>query len=47
MTENIPVVLRKTQLFASLTEEEIQGLARRTSKKRLQTGELLFSEVDS
>lgn len=46
MTDNVPAVLRKTQLFASLTEDEIQALARRTTKKRLQRGELLFGEGD-
>jgi CRP/FNR family transcriptional regulator len=46
MTENISAVLRKTQLFANLTEDEIQALARRTSKKRLQRGEMLFAEGD-
>ena len=46
MIDNILTVLRKTPLFASLTEEETQALARRTSKKRLQKGELLFSEGD-
>ena len=46
MIDNILAVLRKTPLFASLTEEEIQALARRTSTKRLQKGELLFSEGD-
>lgn len=47
MTDNIQAVLRKTPLFASLTQEEMQALAARTSKKRLQRGELLFGEGDS
>lgn len=46
MTDNIQAVLRKTPLFASLTQEEMQALAARTSKKRLQRGELLFGEGD-
>jgi CRP-like cAMP-binding protein len=47
MTEKVEAVLRKTPLFASLTENEIQALAGRASKKRLQRGELLFAEGDS
>jgi len=46
MKDNVQAVLYKTQLFASLTEHEIQALAARTSKKTLQRGELLFSEGD-
>jgi len=46
MIDDIHAILRKTQLFANLTEEEIQALGRRTSRKRLQKGELLFSEGD-
>ena len=46
MVDNIQAVLRKTPLFASLTEEETRALARRTSKKRLQLGDLLFGEGD-
>lgn len=47
MKENVEIVLRKTALFASLTENEIQALAGRASKKALQRGELLFAEGDS
>ncbi len=47
MKENVETVLRKTPLFASLTETEIHALAGRVSKKRLQRGELLFAEGDS
>jgi CRP/FNR family transcriptional regulator len=47
MRENVETVLRKTALFASLTESEIQALAGRASKKTLQRGELLFAEGDS
>lgn len=39
-------VLRKTPLFASLTEKELQDLAARTIRKRFQRGELLFDEGD-
>jgi CRP-like cAMP-binding protein len=47
MKENVETVLSKTPLFGSLTENEIQALASRVSKKRLQRGELLFAEGDS
>jgi CRP/FNR family transcriptional regulator len=47
MKERVEMVLRKTPLFASLTEDEIQALASRASKKRLQRGEQLFAEGDS
>ena len=46
MIENVETVLRKTPLFASLTEDEIQALAARVSKRRLQRSELLFGEGD-
>ena len=47
MNEGLEVILRKTPLFAGLTEQEMQALAMRVSKKRFQRGELLFSEGDS
>ena len=47
MKDNVETVLRKTPLFASLTESEIQALGGRVSKRRLQRGELLFAEGDS
>jgi CRP/FNR family cyclic AMP-dependent transcriptional regulator len=47
MKDSVETVLRKTALFASLTEIEIQGLAGRASRKNLQRGELLFAEGDS
>jgi CRP/FNR family transcriptional regulator len=47
MTDTIQAVLRKAPLFASLTPEEMQALAARTSRRRLERGELLFSEGDS
>jgi CRP-like cAMP-binding protein len=46
MKENVEAVLRRTPLFASLTEDEVQALAGRVSKRRLQRGELLFCEGD-
>ena len=47
MTENAEIVLRKTPLFASLTEQEMHALVARVSKKHFQRGELLFGEGDS
>jgi hypothetical protein len=47
MTQKSEVVLRKTPLFASLTEQEMHALATRVSKKHFQQGELLFGEGDS
>ena len=47
MIENIETVLRKTPLFASLTETEVEALAGKVSKKHLRRGELLFGEGDS
>jgi CRP/FNR family transcriptional regulator len=44
--ENNESVLRKTPLFASLTEAEIRGLCARVSKKHFSQGELLFNEGD-
>jgi CRP/FNR family transcriptional regulator len=47
MAENLGSVLRKTQLFASLTETELRALAARASKKHFSRGSLLFSEGDA
>ena len=46
MIDDLQAVLRKTPLFASLTPEEMQALAARTSRRRLERGELLFGEGD-
>jgi CRP-like cAMP-binding protein len=46
VTEGVEAILRKVQLFAALTAEEMHSLAARTGKKRLGRGELLFSEGD-
>jgi CRP/FNR family cyclic AMP-dependent transcriptional regulator len=46
MTESIERVLRKTPLFASLTETEMRALAGRVSRKNLRRGEQLFAEGD-
>jgi CRP-like cAMP-binding protein len=43
---NVEKILRKTPLFASLTEEELRALAARASKKSYPAGALLFGEGD-
>ena len=40
------IVLKKTALFANLSDAELRGLAARTSAKRFARGELLFGEGD-
>ncbi len=47
MTEKVEMVLRKTPLFANLTEQEMRALAARVSKKHFQRGEQLFGEGDA
>ncbi len=46
MMQNVEAILRKTPLFASLTEKEIRALAMRVVKRRFPRGELLFAEGD-
>lgn len=46
MSRGAEDVLRKTPLFASLTEKELEALAARTVRRQFQRGELLFSEGD-
>jgi len=46
MAEDVETVLRKTPLFASLTEAEMRALAARISKRHFRRGELLFGEGD-
>lgn len=46
MNKVVETVLRKTPLFASLTEQEMEALAGRVSSRRFGRGELLFSEGD-
>jgi len=46
MSQNAETVLRKTPLFASLTETEIAALASRVTKRQFHRGELLFGEGD-
>ena len=46
MTESAEMLLRKTALFANLSEKEMEALAARVTKRSFQRGELLFSEGD-
>jgi|SRR5208282_2113643 len=46
MAEDVEIVLRKTPLFANLTETEMRALAARVSTRHFQRGELLFGEGD-
>lgn len=46
MSNDTGAVLKKTPLFANLTEAELQALVVRTSRKRFQQGALLFAEGD-
>ncbi len=46
MSNDTGAVLKKTPLFASLTEAELKALATRTSRKRFRQGEHLFAEGD-
>lgn len=43
----VEMILRKTPLFASLTDKERQALAGRVSNRRFERGALLFSEGDA
>jgi CRP/FNR family transcriptional regulator, cyclic AMP receptor protein len=47
MGENVEAVLRKTPLFASLTQTEMRALRARVSNRRFHEGELLFNEGDA
>lgn len=47
MSEAIEKVLRRTPLFASLTDSEMRSLASRVVRKSAQRGELLFAEGDA
>src|SRR5579863_3910757 len=44
--DSVEAILRKVQLFAALTADEMHSLAARTGRKHLGRGELLFSEGD-
>ena len=46
MRDAVETVLRKTPLFANLTEGEMQALAGRATRKRFQKNEQLFAEGD-
>jgi len=46
VSENAEGVLKRTPLFASLTEKELHALSARVTKKHFRRGELLFSEGD-
>ena len=46
MSDGTEAILRKTPLFASLTDVEMQALATRTSRKRFPKDEQLFAEGD-
>jgi CRP-like cAMP-binding protein len=46
VNEVVETILRKTPLFASLTDKEMEALAGRVSKRRFECGALLFSEGD-
>jgi CRP/FNR family cyclic AMP-dependent transcriptional regulator len=47
MADNVETALRKTPLFANLTEQEMHALSTRVSKMHFRRGELLFGEGDS
>lgn len=47
MNVNTEAILRKTPLFASLTEAEMHALSTRTTRKRFLKDEQLFAEGDS
>jgi len=46
MNSSTEAILRKTALFASLTDAEMQALAARAKRKRFQKDEQLFAEGD-
>ena len=46
MSESAEAVLKKTPLFAGLTEAELRALAARATKKKYDRGQLLFGEGD-
>jgi CRP/FNR family cyclic AMP-dependent transcriptional regulator len=46
MNASVESILKKTSLFAGLTEKEIAALATRFGKRRFQRGEMLFGEGD-
>jgi CRP-like cAMP-binding protein len=47
LSEVVEKILRRTPLFANLTDQEMRALAGRVSNQRFDRGALLFSEGDS
>ena len=47
MNSDTVTILKRTPLFANLTEAEVSALSGRTSRRRFQQGEHLFAEGDS
>lgn len=47
MSDAMETVLRRTPLFASLSEEEMSALRRRITSKHYDRGEILFNEGDA
>lgn len=47
MSVTVEAILRKTPLFANLSQNEMQALVTRVYTKRFKRGQLLFSEGDS
>ena len=47
MRRDTEAILRKTQLFAALTEKEMQALSLRVISRNFHRGEMLFSEGDA
>lgn len=46
MKDNTAGILKRTPLFASLTDNELEALAKRTTRRRFQRSEQLFAEGD-
>ena len=46
-TPNLAVVLANSALLSNLSPDELQTLAKRTARKRLHAGQLVFSEGDA
>ena len=44
MNADVEKILRKTPLFASLSEKEMEALTKHVTTQRSERGELLFSE---
>jgi CRP/FNR family transcriptional regulator len=46
MSDQVESILRKTALFAGLSDKEVATLASRFSKRKIGRGEMLFAEAD-